>query len=113
MIRHKLFVATSLIGSVVISACSDMTAPNTLVSRESPVGIVFAPQSGSAFSSAAVSTGGTAATAEGSRPCSAPGSGYPGALNMLHDETMFTIPMARNAPQGNVGMFHAVAVSGC
>jgi len=25
MIRHKLFVATSLIGSVVISACSDMT----------------------------------------------------------------------------------------
>ncbi|HEU4747301.1 MAG TPA: hypothetical protein VFS56_02280 [Gemmatimonadaceae bacterium] len=113
MIGRKLFVAIALSGSVVISACSDMTAPNTLASRESPMGIVFAPQSGSAFSIAAVSTGGPPPTAEGSRPCTAPGGGYPGALNMLHDETMFTIPMTRNAPQGNVGMFRAVAVSGC
>jgi hypothetical protein len=36
-----------------------------------------------------------------------------GALNMLHDATMLTIPMARNADQGTAGMFHAVAVSGC
>src|SRR2546422_8517856 len=40
------------------------------------------------------------------RPCAAPGSGLPGALNMLHDATMFTIPMARDADQGNAGMFH-------
>ncbi len=48
-----------------------------------------------------------------SRPCPAPGTGLPGALNMLHDATMLTIPMARNADQGNAGMFHAVDVSGC
>lgn len=45
--------------------------------------------------------------------CPAPGTGLPGALNMLHDATMFTIPMARNAPQGNAGMFRAVANSAC
>jgi hypothetical protein len=37
----------------------------------------------------------------------------PGALNMLHDPTMAATPMARDAAQGNAGMFHAVAVSGC
>lgn len=51
--------------------------------------------------------------AEAGRPCPAPGGGYAGALNMLHDATMWTIPMARDAVQGNAGMFHAVDVSGC
>lgn len=51
--------------------------------------------------------------AEAGRPCPAPGGGYAGALNMLHDATMWTIPMARDAPQGNEGMFRAVEVSGC
>jgi len=32
---------------------------------------------------------------------------------MLLDKTMVTVPMARDAAQGNAGMFHAVAVSGC
>jgi hypothetical protein len=32
---------------------------------------------------------------------------------MLQDATMFTIPMARDADQGNAGMFHAVDVSSC
>ena len=45
--------------------------------------------------------------------CPAPGTGLPGALNMLHDATMFTIPMVHDAAQGNAGMFHAVDVSGC
>ncbi len=48
-----------------------------------------------------------------SRPCPAPGGGYAGALNMLHDATMFTIPMARDNPNGNVGMFNAVGNSAC
>src|SRR5947208_1130971 len=48
-----------------------------------------------------------------SRPCPAPGSGLPGALNMVHDPTMLTTPMARDADQRNAGMFHAVDVSGC
>ena len=45
--------------------------------------------------------------------CPAPGTGLPGALNMLHDATMWTIPMAHDAPQGNAGMFTAVGASGC
>ncbi len=40
-------------------------------------------------------------------------NGYIGACNMLQDPTMWTIPMVRDAPQGNAGMFHAVDVSGC
>ena len=47
------------------------------------------------------------------RPCPAPGGGYAGALNMLHDATMITIPMANDALQGNAGMFIAVDNSGC
>jgi hypothetical protein len=46
-------------------------------------------------------------------PCPAPGGGYAGALNMLHDATMGTIPMTRNNPNGNAGMFRAVSNSAC
>jgi len=46
-------------------------------------------------------------------PGAAPGTGLTGACNMLLDPTMTTIPMVRDAQQGNAGMFHAVAVSGC
>ncbi len=46
-------------------------------------------------------------------PSAAPGTGLVGACNMLLDATMVTIPMARDAAQGNAGMFHAVDVSGC
>ena len=45
--------------------------------------------------------------------CPAPGGGYAGALNMVHDTTMLTVPMARDAPQGNAGMFIAVANTAC
>jgi hypothetical protein len=76
-----------------------MTAPKNLVSASLPPATILAPT--------------TVARAEASRPCPAPGTGLPGALNMLHDPTMFTIPMARAADQGIAGMFHAVAVSGC
>jgi hypothetical protein len=106
MIRHKLLIATAIIAAVVITACSDVTAPKTLVPAGSPTAAVLAPQSGPALLVAAGS-------AEASRPCPAPGGGFPGALNMVHDETMLTIPMAHNAPQGNAGMSQAVAVSGC
>ena len=40
-------------------------------------------------------------------------NGYCGALNMLMDETMWTIPMTHDAPQGNAGMFTAVGASDC
>jgi hypothetical protein len=45
--------------------------------------------------------------------CPAPGTGLAGALNMLHDATMWTIPMARDAAQGNAGMFIAVNNTAC
>ena len=100
MIRRRLLIATAIIAAVVITACSDMTAPKTLVPGVLPAAAILAPQSGPAL---LVASG----TAEAPRPCAA------GALNMLHDPTMFSIPMARNAAQGTAGMFHAVAVSGC
>lgn len=89
MIHHKLFMAVAIIAAAASTACSDMTAP------------------------AEMQSAGRVSFAEGSRPCVAPGGGYSGALNMLHDPTMATIPMARDAAQGNAGMFHAVDVSGC
>ena len=42
--------------------------------------------------------------------CPAPGTGLAGALNMLHDAGMFTIPLA---PQGDAGMWTALGRSGC
>ena len=111
MIRRKLLIATAIIASVIITACSDMTAPKTLVSGGLPAAAILALPSAPVL---LVPTGvGMAVSAQASRPCPAPGGGFPGALNMLHDETMFTIPMANAAPQGVAGMFHAVAVSGC
>lgn len=90
MIHCKLLIATAIIGSGIITACSGTTDPTE---NQRP-GLV-------------------ASFAEGSRPCVAPGGGYPGALNMLHDQTMASIPMQRDAPQGNAGMARAVAESGC
>jgi len=96
MIRRKLLIATAIIASVVITACSDMTAPKN-DPGVLPAAAILVP----AFSGQA------------SRPCPAPGTGLPGALNMLHDATMGTIPMARDAAQGNAGMARSVDVSGC
>jgi len=92
MIRRKLLIATAIIASGVITACSDTTGPTEM---QSP------------------GLAGGASFAVGSRQCPAPGTGLPGALNMLRDPTMFTVPMANDAAQGNAGMFHAVDVSGC
>jgi hypothetical protein len=89
MTRRNLLVASAMIASAAITACSDMTAP------------------------AEMQPSGLASFAVDSRQCPAPGTGLAGASNMLLDPTMTTIPMVRDAPQGNAGMFHAVAVSGC
>ena len=76
--------------------------------------IKFSHQLQMRFAAALVVLGlvaGFAGSAEASGPGPSP-SGYIGACNMLQDATMWTIPMTHDAPQGNVGMFHAVAVSG-
>ena len=93
MIRRKLLIATGIIASGVITACSDTTGPTEI---QSP------------------GLAGRASFVEGSRTCPAPGTGLAGAWNMTRDETMFTIPMVRNVQgNGNAGMVHAVEVSGC
>lgn len=109
--RDLLFVSATL-AAVVVTGCSDVAAPKTLIPAGLPAAAILAPQSATATSVATINSA-AAIGAETSRPCAAPGTGLPGAFNMLHDETMFTIPMARDAEQGNAGMFHAVAVSGC
>jgi hypothetical protein len=44
----------------------------------------------------------------------APGPAFCGALNMVHDDTMLTVPMVRDlGGQGNAGMDTAVDLSGC
>lgn len=56
-----------------------------------------------------------AGSAEASGPNETP-NGRCGALNMLMDPTMLTVPMVHNTTHGshgNDGMFHAVDVSGC
>ena len=93
MTYRQALIATAIIACVVITACSDMTAPAEKLQH---------PRLAGPVSSAAIST-----------PCPAPGTGLPGALNMVRDPSMFDIPMARNAPEGSAGMYHAVAVSGC
>lgn len=45
--------------------------------------------------------------------CPAPGTGLPGAVNMFLDKTMFTIPVARAATQGVVGMERAISNTAC
>ena len=47
------------------------------------------------------------------RECPAPGTGIAGALNMTHDATMLTIPMARDNANGNTGMKTAVHNTAC
>ena len=111
-LRRELVIVSATVASVVVTACSDVTAPKTLVPRDPPSATILAQQSGLATSVATIN-GSAASSAAASRPCAAPGTGLPGALNMLRDATMFTIPMARDADQGNAGMFHAVDVSGC
>ena len=93
MTYRTALIATTITTCVVITACSNITGPSEKIQPPRFAGIV----------SFAVS----------STTCPAQGTGLPGALNMWHDPTMFTIPMARNADEGNAGMFHAVAVSGC
>ena len=99
MIRRRPLILSAIIATALITACSDMTAPKNIVSASLPRATILAPT--------------TAAREEASRTCPAPGTGLAGALNMLHDPTMFTIPGARAADQGIAGMFHAVDVSAC
>lgn len=91
-VRRMLLVPSLLGAAIAISACSDVTSPTR-------------PARGTARQ--------TAATASADKVCPAPGTGCAGALNMLLDPTMTTVPMMHDAPNGNTGMFRAVAESGC
>jgi hypothetical protein len=91
MIHRKLLIATAIIASGVITACSDTTAPTEMQSTGLAGRVSFVEAS----------------------TCPAPGTGLPGALNMVRDLTMLAIPMTHDADQGNAGMATAVGASGC
>ena len=63
MIRRKLYIATAIIASVAITACSDTTAPKSLVSAGSPSAAIVASSSAASKTATVVATingGGTA-----------------------------------------------------
>jgi hypothetical protein len=60
MIHRKLFIAAVIIASVVITACSDMTAPQKLVPGGSTAAAIVAPHPGPATVVATINGGGTA-----------------------------------------------------
>jgi hypothetical protein len=60
MIRRKLLVAIALIASVVITACSDMTAAKKLVPGRLPAAAILAPHPGPGTVVATINGGGTA-----------------------------------------------------
>jgi len=107
---RKHLMAAALTAAGALTACSDITAPREIGTAGQAVAVTVRP-AGSVVAASQASP--TPASAEGSRKCEASDEAAAGALNMLNDPTMLTIPMTRDAPQGNAGMFHAVAVSGC
>jgi hypothetical protein len=64
-----------------------------------------------ALASALVLLGLTGTISVEAATTAAPGPAFCGALNMVHDGTMLTIPMTHDAAQGNAGMFIAVGKS--
>jgi hypothetical protein len=110
MASRKHLMAAAITAAVALTACSDITAPREIAPAGQPVAANVRP-AGSVVAASQASP--TAGSAEGSRKCEASPAAAAGALNMLNDPTMFSIPMTRDAPQGNAGMFGAVAVSGC
>jgi hypothetical protein len=63
MIRSKLLIATAIIASVVMTACSDMTAPKKLVPGGLPAAALLAPHAVRGLAATVVATingGGTA-----------------------------------------------------
>jgi hypothetical protein len=64
-----------------------------------------------ALASALVVLGLTGTISAEAATTAAPGPAFCGALNMVHDGTMLTIPMTHDAAQGNAGMSIAVGVS--
>jgi hypothetical protein len=60
MIRRKLLIATAIITSVVITACSDMTAPKKLVPGGLLAAVTLAPHAATVTVFARINGGGTA-----------------------------------------------------
>jgi hypothetical protein len=82
MIRRKLLVAIALIASVVITACSDMTAAKKLVPGRLPAAAILAPHPGPATVVATINGGGTA---EMQPPLAAGNSSFGMGVTLLSD----------------------------
>ena len=65
MIRRTLLIATAIIASVAVTACSDMTAPRTLAPDGSAGAAILGSRAGAATVVATINGGGTATMDDG------------------------------------------------
>ncbi len=93
MTHRALLLATGLSALTLLAACADPVDP--------------VPSVRPAIH-AAVSN-----SSQGSQKCDAAPAAGMGAYNMIADPSMGDIPMERDAPQGNAGMWTAAYASGC
>lgn len=60
MIHRKLFIASAIMVSGIVLACSEMTAPKKLVTGDAPAAAILAPHRGPVTLVASINGGGTA-----------------------------------------------------
>jgi heme A synthase len=85
MIRRKLLIATAIIASVAITACSDMTAPKKLVPRGLPGAALLAPHAVAGLAATVVATINGGGTAEMQAPLAAGNSSFGMGVKLLSD----------------------------
>ena len=87
MIRRKLLIATAIIASVVVTACSDMTAPKTLVPGVLPASAMLAPHSAAAKTATVVARINGGGTAEMQPPFAAGTTHWGAGVTLYSDGT--------------------------
>ncbi len=87
MIRRKLLIATAIIASVVITACSDMTAPKKLVPGGLPAAAMLAPHSAAAKTATVVARINGGGTAEMQPPLAAGTTHWGAGVTLYSDGT--------------------------
>ena len=87
MIRRKLLIATAIIASVVITACSDMTAPKKLVAEGLPAAAMLAPHSAAAKTATVVARINGGGTAEMQPPLAAGTTHWGAGVTLYSDGT--------------------------
>jgi hypothetical protein len=87
MIRRKLLIATAIIAAVVITACSDITAPKKLVPGGLPEAAMLAPHSAAAKTAAVFARINGGGTAEMQPPLAAGTTHWGAGVTLYSDYT--------------------------